>query len=281
MTKVERLGWAAEISLKSYGVRLRVRTNEPSWLDRVEQHLPRPSRAVSRVSVADRVYSLVAGAEVTGDGKQFNLLYADDVRLARSVQVDEIFDRLETDARLFVAELASDRVFVHAGVVSWQGKAIVIPGRSYSGKTTMVSELVKAGAVYYSDEYAVFDARGFVHPFPKPLELRQPGKWQQSRVNVERLGGRTGRRPIPLGLVLVGGFKAGVRWRPRPISSGQAALALLANAVSVRRNPEQALATLQKAVVRGESIQGMRGEAGEIVTSILQRIEKKGESRRK
>jgi hypothetical protein len=281
MIKADRRGWAAEISLKSYGVRLRVRTNEPSWLPRVWQHLPYPCRAVTGARMADRVYSLVAGPQNGGSEKPVNLIYADDVRLARSVQVDEIFDRLETDARLFVAELASDRLFVHAGVVSWQGKAIVIPGRSYSGKTTMVAELVKAGAVYYSDEYAVFDAHGLVHPFPKALELRQPGQWQQSRISVEQLGGRAGRGPIPLGLVLVSGFKAGVRWRPQPISFGQAALALLANTVSARRNPEQALAILEKAVVRAESIRGMRGDAGEIVASILQRIEKKGESRGK
>jgi hypothetical protein len=34
---------------------------------------------------------------------------------------------------------------------------------SYSGKTTLVSELIRAGATYYSDEYAVIDERGRVH----------------------------------------------------------------------------------------------------------------------
>ena len=71
-----------------------------------------------------------------------------------------------------IAEVARNRVFVHAGVVGWKGRAIVIPGRSYSGKSTLVSELIRAGAAYYSDEYAVFDSRGRVYPFAKPLEMR-------------------------------------------------------------------------------------------------------------
>jgi hypothetical protein len=94
------------------------------------------------------------------------------------------------------------RVFVHAGVVGWKGKAIVIPGRSHSGQSTMVAELVRAGASYYSDEYAVFDYRGRVHPFPKDLELRDCGAFRQTRFGVETFGGQTARKPIPVGLMM-------------------------------------------------------------------------------
>jgi len=59
-------------------------------------------------------------------------------------------------------------------VVAWRGRAILLPGRSYVGKSTLVMELVRAGAVYYSDEYAVLDARGRVHPFAQPVALREP-----------------------------------------------------------------------------------------------------------
>ena len=69
-----------------------------------------------------------------------------------------------------------ERVFVHAGVVGWKGHAIVIPGRSRSGKTTLVAELVKAGAEYYSDEFAVLDAEGRVHPFPEAAVGPGPGR---------------------------------------------------------------------------------------------------------
>jgi uridine kinase len=41
---------------------------------------------------------------------------------------------------------------------------IAIPGRSFSGKTSLVTALVRAGAVYYSDEFAVIDRDGLVRP---------------------------------------------------------------------------------------------------------------------
>jgi hypothetical protein len=66
-----------------------------------------------------------------------------------------------------VAENARRWIFVHAGVVAWRGQAIVIPGATQSGKTSLVAALVRAGAEYFSDEYAVFDARGRVHPLPR------------------------------------------------------------------------------------------------------------------
>ena len=64
---------------------------------------------------------------------------------------------------------------MHAGVVGWNGRALLLPGRTLSGKTTLVAELLRAGATYYSDELAVLDARGRVHPFPKPLAIREKG----------------------------------------------------------------------------------------------------------
>ena len=79
------------------------------------------------------------------------------------MNLDLILDTLESDLQLHVAEQARRRLFVHAGVVGWKGRAIVIPGRSFTGKTTLVAELVRAGASYYSDEYALIDSRGKIH----------------------------------------------------------------------------------------------------------------------
>src|SRR6267142_7277311 len=232
MQKVDRLGWAVGFALKSYGVRIGIRSNERSALERVCQHLPREWERAS-LPIVDRVYSiLLGGAGARVNVRRFNLLYGDHVRLARSLDLDNVFDRFESDLRIFVAEFAKHRVFVHAGVVGWKGKAIVIPGRSYSGKSTLVAELVRAGATYYSDEYAVLDSRGRVHPLPKPLEMRNGDKWKQTKVGVEDFGGTTATKPIPVGLVMVTEYRAGAHWRPRPLSDGRAVLALLENTVS-------------------------------------------------
>src|SRR5215813_7086410 len=274
MEKVDRLGWAAGFSLKSYGVRIGIRSNAQNGLDLVWPHLPHLHEVVD-LPVVDRLYSIIVGGDDRDRRlRRFNLLYADHVRIARSLNITEVFERLESDLRLFVAEVARHRVFVHAGVVGWKGKAIVIPGRSYSGKSTLVSELVRAGATYYSDEYAVFDSRGRVYPFSKPLEIRESGDFKQTKFGIEQFGGRTATKPIPVGLVMVTQYRAGAHWRPRSLSDGQAVLALLANTDSARRQPERALSALQRAVTTAQVLKGVRGEAGLLAPSILATLEK-------
>lgn len=272
MKKIDRLGWAAGFTFKTYGLKIGIRANDAKWLARIRQHLPRQWEPLSSAQV-DRVYSFVVGGEgPRANVRRFNMLYADHVRIARSLDLEPVFDTFESDLRLVIAEFAPRRVFVHAGVVGWRGKAIVVPGRSYSGKSTLVAELVKAGATYYSDEYAVFDARGKVHPYLKPLELRQEGSYKQEKMTVEELGGESGEKPLPVGLVLMTQYKEGARWRPRKLSPGEGVLSLLSHTVSARRNPEKALATLRLVATSAEVLKGARGDARQLTRTILDRL---------
>jgi hypothetical protein len=274
MQKVDRLGWVAGFTLKSYGVRIGIRSNDASALDRVCEYLPSAWQN-STAPLVDRVYSiLVGGAGPRANGRRFSLLYGDHQRIARSINLDDVFERLEADLRLFVGEFARHRVFVHAGVVGWKGSAIVIPGRSYSGKSTLVAALVRAGATYYSDEYAVFDAKGLVHPFSKPLEIRAEGELKQSRISVGELGGKAGTKPLPVGLVLMTGYKRGATWRPRKLTPGKGVLELLFNTVSARRSPEKALSTLRHVTKQAEVLKGMRGDTTAIVDALLRRMDR-------
>src|SRR3989442_9595933 len=124
MKKVDRLGWAAGFSIRSYGVRIGVRSNDPTALARVLELLPGEWEKVD-LPVVDRLYSiLVGGAGARPNVRRFSLLYGDHVRLARELDLDSVFEAFHSDLRLFVAEFAKHRVFVHAGVVGWKGKAI-------------------------------------------------------------------------------------------------------------------------------------------------------------
>ncbi|MBV9866993.1 MAG: hypothetical protein JO316_16695 [Abitibacteriaceae bacterium] len=273
MEKVNRLGWAAGLSLKTYGVRIGIRANNAQTLERMLAALP-PDWKVSSQPVVERLYSVIAdGAIATQDGKsrvrRFNLLYGDWTRLARSLEADQVFEALENDMQLYVAEHAPRRVFVHAGVVAWDGQAIVVPGRSFTGKTTLVTALVQAGATYYSDEYAVLDAQGRVHPYARPLSIRGAPTEKPTRHSAASLGGRVGRQPLPVGLVVLSEYKDKGKWKPRQVSAGQGALGLLANTVSARRQPETVMATLQQVVPYARILQGVRGDAQETAQAIL------------
>ena len=272
MEKVDRLGWTSGFSLQSYGVKVGIRSNDETAIKRALEFLPGEWRETSNAAV-QRLYSLYVTNGGAISGRRFNALYGNEHRLGRSRDVDELFERLESNLRLFVAEYAKNRVFVHASVAGWKGKAIVIPGRSYSGKSTLVAELVRAGATYYSDEYAVFDSRGRVHPFAKPLELRNPGEYSQARVHVNEIGGRHGKKPLEVGLVVMTRFAEGNRWRPRRLTPGKGVLELLANTVSARRDPLAALHTLEKVAARAVVLKGARGEAEKIAPEILRRLE--------
>ena len=270
MRKVDRLGWTAGFSFLSYGRRVGVRVNRAVELERLKEHLP-PGWKPSASPVVERLYSLVFGGEGGNRGtRRFNLLYADFERVERTHDTETLLEAFESSLRLFVAEWARRRVFVHAGAVGWRGQAVLVPGRSHTGKTTLVAELVRAGATYYSDEFAVLDERGRVHPYAKPLAVRESADGRQTNYGVESFGGRAGARPLPVGLVVLSHYREGVRrWRPRVLSAGQGMLALLDNTVSARREPERALSALEQVASRAAVLKGARGEAADTARAIL------------
>jgi len=224
-----------------------------------------PSVRASRAQTVDRLYSIVSA-------RRSSLLYADAERIAQGGIVDELLDPLESDCRLFVAERARRRIFVHAGALGWRGRAILIPGRSFSGKSSLTAALVRLGARYYSDEYAVLDERGRLHPYPAKLSLRNLDGSPGRRIEVEEMGGRRGRAPIPVGAIIVCRFRAGARFRPRRQTRGQAVLALMANTVPARSRPEMALRTLERAADAATTLRGTRGDADEAARVIVDRL---------
>ena len=192
MEKMDRLGWAAAISIKAYGLRIGVRTNSPAVLDQVLECLP-PGWEPSQSPVVDHLYSLkVSGAADKPGTRSFHLLYNGSPRLARSVYLEGILDELENALESTVAQRSPDRLFLHAGVVAWQGRAIVLPGQSWAGKSTLVQALLRAGATYYSDEFAVLDSEGQVHPFARRLKLARLEPHTKERAQQTPEPGRAG-----------------------------------------------------------------------------------------
>jgi hypothetical protein len=273
MDKLDRLGWAAGISVSTFGVRIGVRVSAKHLLEPVPSHLPLGWKPEISNSV-ERLYSVVWGStDSQSSVRRFSFLYGDVQQLVRTMRLEELYRALESDLDFYVAQTSRQRLFVHAGVVGWKGWAIVIPGRSQSGKTTLVKALLEAGASYYSDEYAVLDGRGRVYPFPRPLSIRRSANPMGTRLSAESLGFQTGAEPIQVGLVALTHYEAGAQWNPRTISPGKGTLRLVANTPAARKQPERAFATLGKAVCRIPILAGTRGEAAETAVSILHLME--------
>ena len=90
--------------------------------------------------------------------------------------VENLLESLDQSLHLAIAEFSPQAVFVHAGVCVRNGAAVIVPGRSHAGKSTLIKALADAGATYYSDEFAPILPDGSVIPYPKPLSLRPLAK---------------------------------------------------------------------------------------------------------
>jgi hypothetical protein len=180
--------------------------------------------------------------------------------------------RLGSMVRHYVAEHAPAHVFVHAGVVRVAGCLVVIPGSSRSGKTTLVAELVRTGALYYSDEYAVVAADGRVEPFAKPLSVRTAGA-AEARDEVPVPPGQVGVDPAEADLVVLTSYEPGARWQPRVCTRGEGALAILEHTVPARHRPREAMAAAGRLAGHARVLSGPRGEAGDTVRELLEAIQ--------
>src|SRR5437867_1677070 len=119
MERLNCLRWAAGLSLSAYGVRAGVRVRDPAVLQRVGACLPLGSRP-SQSPLVDGLYSLVVGGEGPRPGtRRYSLLYEESARLIRTMELDDLFEVLESNLQLHVAEFARNKLFVHAGVVGW------------------------------------------------------------------------------------------------------------------------------------------------------------------
>jgi hypothetical protein len=271
--QVDRLGWASGVAVESFGLRVGVRTSTVEALALATGRLP-PGRPLAAGRV-DLLYSLALGGPGPRPGmRRSHRLYCGDVRIARSLDLQAVLDTLESHARLLVAARSRRGVFLHAGAVAWRGRAIVLPGASRTGKTTLVAELVKAGAAYLSDEFAVIRGRRVV-PYPKPLSVRDPyARDRQEPVDVSGLGGWQQRRPVPVGLVVLTRFERKAAGRARRLPRGRALLSLLSHAVAVRIAPQEVLGALEALVRSAPVVRVKRGDARAAARRILAWMER-------
>jgi hypothetical protein len=272
MQKINRLGWADGICFVSYGLKIGVRVNEPELLDRVVPLLP-PGSKPARSPFVQYLYSLrKGGASRSANVRRMNLMYTGSARTGRTPDLEELLEEFERDLHSYTAALARTRVFVRAGVVGWRGRAILVPGDRSAGKTTLIAALVRAGATYYSDQYAVLDPQGRVHPFARPLQFREAADQRTRRCLPGELGGRSGSKPLPIALVALTEYRPGSTWRPHPLSPGRGALELLSCAAMAPFREGVTLATLSRAVTNAVILKGRRGSAEETACALLARL---------
>lgn len=259
----------SEFTFSAFGVMVRVRSNEGELLLAARREL---EVAFAGTAVffdnggpeCQHSYSVIRN-------KNGRLVLFFDEKRVTSGESAEVFLRYFNGlVRLTVAEHAESRVFIHAGVVGVRGKALMLPGSSYQGKSTLVKALVDAGAEYFSDEYAVIDVEGLVHPFARPITLRVGRKKMKLReVEPAMLGHAGPKTPIPVGYVLLTEYSKQAKWAPERISLGNGLLAVIPHTIPFTREPDYSLKVLNTALNRAIIVSSPRGDAGEFARIIL------------
>jgi len=251
-------------SIASYGVTVSISVANAALLEAVTRIAPDalPGSKLEHGEAARFCYSLAetgSGVAVRRGGR--NLISEHD----RAAAVR----RLCSDIRLKVAAAASSPVFIHAGVVGWKGRAIVLPGRTFAGKSTLVASLLRLGATYLSDEFALLGAGGLVYPYPCKLHIRSGQGHGDQLISPSCFGALVGVEPLPVGLLLFLKYRPEGDWRVRTLSPGIAALGLLRNAVAARMYPAETLQASALVAAQAPAFRGQRGDAQAAAEEIL------------
>lgn len=262
---------AARFAVRSCGVPVQVQCEDRRLEARVRAILPANATPCDFVATGVPTFALSEGqhgaCNLTLDGA----LIAVDVEPGIAITI------LDAQVRVQIAAHAPDHVIVHAGAVAHRGRGIVLPGPSFAGKTTLVAALLAAGASYLSDELAVIDAQGMLHAFPRPLSLRDPETTLATRVAAAQIAPNAPTPPtaaVPVGLVAIATYEPHARWAPEQLTSGQGALALLANTPAARSDAPRILPILSRATGHATVLRGPRGDAAATARAILASAER-------
>ena len=169
-----------------------------------------------------------------------------------------------------VAAETASQLLIHAACVGGPG-AVLLPGESGTGKSTLAAACVADGLTYLSDEYAALDRKtGMIVPYPRPLELHG-----QRLVAASTLGRVSTETPLaPAGIVFPR-FQRGAPSTVTALGPGWTFLALVAHAANLGRLGAEAVPWLAALAVGCPAWQATYGDAHDAV-GLVHELAKQG-----
>jgi hypothetical protein len=254
------------VIIEGLGVRVELTSENTDLAEAAWQRLPvdwkkspAPSEISSEIDIAvDFSRSRLGGGwRLTLDGR----------RIAAAVDSEDLLAAFEHHLPIAVASRTDRGVALHAALVSWQGKGVLLPGVSFSGKSTLVAALVDAGARFEADDLVLVEGSGAARGIPRALVLRENrGRTRRSPAS---LGWQPRLHPLPVERVLFLRFDPAGRLAWEPLTPATAALFLFAHAIDTKRDPARLLTALSALVSGSRTVQGLRGEAPSAARRIL------------
>ncbi len=248
---------------RAFGLVVAIHTDAPDIFDLLQPQLPIFPEEASASATPDLHYhvKVPSGGGVSVLRGRRTLATVQDVPAASL--------HLVSDLQSAMARQAKGYTFVHSGVVAIDDRAVLFPANSYAGKSTLVAALLRAGATYGSDEFAVIDTSGHVHPYSRHLALRTSHR--PKRVPAGELGGRVLTNGLQVGAVVFTEFKDGAQLDLSPLSSGEVVLRLLRHCLGVRGRPTETMTSLRAVARDAAGFASLRGDADETARLLLAR----------
>jgi hypothetical protein len=297
LTRPASASQVQEIAFEAFGVIASVSTPDAGLLPKLRELVPPHSRPCDVRPVEHRftltqdgpgrfsVRHIVAGDERERPGDGVTRLDATDSMagpapgdalrqelssyLASHVNLDLALAVLYDHLHGTIALHAPAHVFVRAGVVSHQRGALLLPGMGLTGKTTLVAELVREGTTYFSDEYAVIDEQGLVHPYPSLAFLDPHDEKSEDELDEHRRP-TSGQEPLPIEALALTSYRPGAVWHPKRLSRGEAIVEVISHAVPAQERPEHTMLTVTRALAHDPlAIASDRDEADSVASLLL------------
>lgn len=192
------------------------------------------------------------GAAFTPDAMA---IYRDDVMLFRSTAKSSVTAIFLERVLEYLIGVCTSGILLHAAAIARNGMALILPGNTGAGKTTLATWLVCRGFEYLTDELLSIDTEAMsVNGFARPLHLKKAAlplfaemidmgsdavmeSPLGSHLSPTRLGAQVMRFARPCAVVLPE-YRAGARFELRALPKAQAATRLMGYVINARKNQQ-------------------------------------------
>jgi len=138
-------------------------------------------------------------------------VFIDTFFYRKATRMEGILDATKWDVWRLFHQVVRDHLLLHAGAVAHDGRAVLLPGRPETGKSSLTTALLLQGFEYLSDEFGAVDpVTARLSPVERPISLsphvlpRFPGLEDRlvDRVEPPVILGQRFVRPADIGAVV-------------------------------------------------------------------------------
>lgn len=152
-----------------------------------------------------------------------------------------------------------DGMILHAAMLSYQGKGVLIAGPSGAGKSTWAAVLATSGLTYHGDEMCFIPATDIGHAFGLYRPLCLKGGWRdvipalddarylslisgpQTLIDIGALVCSTSDEPVVPALIVFPAYDAIATGTPAPLSPAKAVMRLIASTMNGANLPQRGM----------------------------------------